>query len=687
MARTSFARFINHVSICIVVAMLSPALLCASVMVNQAGYLPAGDKTFFTTTQADSFRVHDASTGEVQFAGKLTVSRLNDPATGLNVYKGDFSALTRPGTYYVLIPNTHPLDESVNFTIAPDVYLPLYNMSLKGFYLQRCGQSIPPLFGGVYARSGCHSNDGTFHSTAEGTGYMAAVGGWHDAGDYGKYIVNAGVTVGTLLMAYELFPTRFAADDLKILGSGNSVPDILDETRFELEWMLKMQQASSGGVFSKLTREKFEGFVMPSADNSVTRYIYQIATTATGDFAAVMARASRVYRAFDPAFADTCLAASRRAWAYLQAHPTIVPTGGFKNPIGTETGEYGDANDSDERLWAASELFSATGESAFGSYYALNYSKSSLISQTMGWGNVRTMAHLAYYYAQQPTANAAIKAALKQSLLDYANAIVTQANAEGFKVAIKPGEYVWGSNSEVLNRGLLLILASRESGGTPAMLSAAQSQLNYILGANAHNLSFVTGVGARHVMNPHHRPSASDGVTEPVPGLVAGGPDQNRSDATLKSRFTTSTPPALIYADVMDSYASNEIAINWNAPLVFVAGYFAAEGQSVSGVGSRDGSRSDVMPDGYRLEQNHPNPFNPSTVITVTIPERSRVVVDIFDTTGRRVAGLLNGELSAGTHDVAFDATGLPSGVYLYRMTARTGATVYTQTKRALLVK
>jgi endoglucanase len=668
-----------HIALAAVVFVASAT---ASVMVNQAGYLPNAQKIFFSTAPADSFRIVESSTGSVRFAGTLSVSRLNDPASGMNVYKGDFSSFKSPGAYRVSLSAS---DNSYEFTIADDVYHPVYQKALKGFYFQRCGQSLPAMIAGVYARAGCHPNDGTFHPTAEGTGFKAASGGWHDAGDFGKYVVNAGVTVGTLLMAYELFPARFSADDVGILESGNSVPDILDESRYELAWMLKMQHAT-GGVFFKLTREQFEGFVMPSADNSATRYIYQISSTATGDFAAVCARASRVYRVFDPVFADTCLAAARRAWSYLQAHSAIVPAGGFKNPAGTATGEYGDANDSDERLWAAAELFSATGESQFAVYYNFNYSKSGLLSQTMGWPNVRTMAHLAYLYTLQQSANADVKSALRQSMIDYASLLVTQAASEGFQVAIRPGEYNWGSNSEVLNRAIMLILASRESGNA-AMLNAAQSQLDYILGKNAHNMSFVTGVGANHVMHPHHRPSASDNVTEPVPGLMAGGPNQflSGSDPVLQSKFTSSTPPALDYADNQDSYASNEIAINWNAPLVFAAGYFAFEGALVSGAGAL---RGDAVPTEFRLDQNHPNPFNPTTSISFRIPENSLVTLNVFDTAGRPVAVLIDGEwTTAGAHAVVFDGAGLSSGVYYYRLSARHGDAVYTDTKRAVLMK
>lgn len=644
----------------------------SSVMVNQAGYLSNAQKIFFTTTRADSFHLIEKSSNATSFSGKVTLAKTNDPATGLTVYKGDFSSFKKPGTYYISVS---PSENSYEFSISDTVFHSVFHKSLKGFYFQRCGQSLNALFAGLYARAGCHANDGTYHSTSDSTGFRSVNGGWHDAGDYGKYIVNAGVTVGTLLMAYELFPTRFANDDLGILESGNSVPDILDEVRYELNWMLKMQHWS-GGVYFKVTREQFEGFSMPSTDNG-TRYIYQISSTATGDFAAVFARAARVYKSFDQKFSDSCLAVSYRAWAYLQSHPSIVPAGGFKNPTGTATGEYGDGNDSDERLWAAAELFSTTGEAQFNSYYTSRYATGALLSQPMGWPNVRTMAHLAYLYTQQAAASNVNKITLRQSLLDYATSLVSSINSDGYSVAISTSEYYWGSNSGVLNKAILLILASRENKDA-SMLNAALAQLDYILGKNAHNISFVTGVGVNHVLHPHHRPSSSDGIVEPVPGLLAGGPEQGRSDAVLQAKFSSSTPPALIYVDEEGSYASNEIAINWNAPLVFVAGYFASEGSS-AGIGRRE----EKKPNDFQLQQNYPNPFNPNTVISYQLPTNDHVSLAVYDILGKKISTLVNEMQSPGTYSVEFEAKDLSSGLYIYNVHAGN----FVESRKMMLIK
>jgi endoglucanase len=544
----------------------------SAVMVNQVGYCTKAQKIFYTTTPADTFFVVDHSSGLKVFSGTIKLSKNTDPASGQTIYTGDFSSFIQQGQFYIV--TTAP-DTSVLFTISDTVFQNVFRKSLKGFYFQRCGTALTPEFAGVYAHRACHLADGVFHNSSDTIGTRVTTGGWHDAGDYGKYVVNAGVTVGTLLMAYELFPTKFSCDNIGIPESGNGIPDILDEVHYELQWLLTMQRWD-GGVYNKLTREHFEGFVMPEADTTAPRFLYQITTPATGDFAAMCARAARIYKPFNPQFADSCLAAARLAWNYLLAHPFLLPSGGYTNPPGTNTGAYGESDDSDERLWAAAELFSTTGEKHYHSYYTASYSSVALISKTMSWPDVRTLAHLTYLYTKQPSTNKTIQMELRNSLLGFASTISKIITNEGWNISLKYDEYGWGGTSEVLNRAILLILASRET-NNKTFRNNALFQLNYILGANINNISFVTGIGTLRPMHVHHRPSGADGIVEPVPGLLVGGPDQNREDAVLQKRYAVTSPHAICYADDEKSYASNEICINWNAPLVFVAGYFSTD--------------------------------------------------------------------------------------------------------------
>jgi len=541
------------------------------VLVNQAGYLLDQRKEAYVVGKVDSFRVITDHGGTIAFSGPVSLTSATDPATGLRTSKADFSALRAPGRYRMV---SIPGDTSVPFAVADNALEGAYRASLKGYYYQRCGLALLPKYAGVYAHPVCHSHDAMFHASTGKTGFSASGGGWHDAGDYGKYVVNAGITVGTLLMAYEMFPGRFSQDDLNIPESGNGVPDILDEARYELDWLLEMQDTVDGGEYFKVTTEKFDGFEMPERDTS-TRFIYQKSSAATGDFAAVSAQAARIFKGRDPAFARRCLVAAKTAWKYLELHPMLVPPMGFQNPPGTWTGGYGDWNDMDERWWAAVELFETTGERTYNDYFLNHYSKSGVFASAMSWPNVQTMAGIEYLVGKQNASDSSARADLRSRMVTLCSSLVHRASEDGLNVTLRTQDYVWGSNGIVLNNAVVLIVGN-ELTNDRSFVATALEQLNYILGCNCKSISFLTGVGAHAAMHIHHRPSAADGIDAPVPGLVAGGPNSWRADSVLQKEFPSGTPPAQCYVDDDRSYASNEICINWNAPIVFVTGYFSS---------------------------------------------------------------------------------------------------------------
>ena len=643
-----------------------PSLAGARVVaLNQAGYPRLFPKIFYSHQAADSFRVELVGTGAPVFRGPLALSKPLDPATGHAVYRGDFSAFQQSGRYRIV---TSRGDTSAAFSISDSVYDEVYRAALRGFYFQRCGMPLISQFAGVYQHGTCHGLDGVYHASTDSSGFHLATGGWHDAGDYGKYVVNAGITAGTLLLAYEMFPEKFGGDDLGIPESGNGVPDILDEVRYELNWFLTMQR-QDGGFWFKVTRPQFEGFVMPQNDTG-PRNIYAVSSTATGDAVGVLAKGSRLFAQFDTAFARTCLNAANRGWQYLLAHPDIVPAGGFRNPAGTATGEYGDANDTDERLWAAAELFEATGESGVHDAFLGGLLYGSQFTGAPWWGNVRPFGLLTYLRSEQPAANAAVRSDLRASLAGYCASQVSRKNGSGYQTLLLPGDYNWGSNSSTLNAALLLLAGASETGDS-SYAAAAADQLHYVLGANGLSRCFVTGIGEFSPRQPHHRPSASDGIPAPVPGLLAGGPDQYREDPLLQALYTSSTPPALCYVDSLPSYASNEIAINWNAPLVFVAGYFRGV-SGPTGIGPAEPGR----PSGLKLEQNFPNPFNGRTTIRFSIAGPEILRFRVVDLLGKRVAEQDLGSLPGGEHEVVWNATDalgrpLSSGVYFYSLIGR----------------
>lgn len=657
------------------------SLAFPQVFVNQAGYKTHLPKYFYTNIPATSFQVVEAVSGNVLFTGNLTLISTNDPATKMPIRKGDFTALTSEGNFFIRL-NTN--DTSFHFKISSSVFNDVFNKSLKAFYFQRCGSQLFFTHAGVYQRNVCHTSDGFYHSSTNQSGFKFSRGGWHDAGDYGKYVVNAGISVATLLMAYELFPFYFISDSLNIPESGNGIPDILDEVKYEILWLLTMQD-TDGAVYHKLTKEQFEPYVMPSQDTGM-RFIYRKSSTATGNFIAILSRFYRVFRNFDSTFANQCLNAALNAWNWLSNQPSIVPPGGFQNPPGTHTGVYGDIDDTDERLWAAAELFESTGQQIFKDYYEFNYNTGGLINSTMNWQNVRTLAHLTYLFSKQNNINQSVKSQLLNSLISYSNSLVSRRNSNGFGVTINPGEYYWGSNSQVLNNGIILILTYTLTNNINYLYSAIE-QLNYNLGVNAHNMSFVTGIGKKYPMRPHHRPSEADGIPGPIPGYIVGGPNQYLDDPILQHYFNQNTPPALCYIDHLDSWASNEIAINWNAPLVFLAGYF--NNFILSNINEKEKN----LNFNFELEQNFPNPFNGQTKIRYKIESKPdnklyKVNLKIINLLGEEILIIFDGYKNAGFYEEIFDSslfksTNLHSGVYFYKLSVNE----YSKTKKMVFIK
>ena len=498
---------------------------------------------------------------------------VSDADSGDTLRLADFSSLRESGTFYLDVAG---VGASHEFEIGPRVFQPGLELALRAFYGQRCGMAVDlaPRNPG-YRHAACHvagtpNPDALFHSSSGRGGSVAGSGGWQDAGDYGKYVVNSGITTGTLLWAYELYPSRLQMR-LDLPESGNAVPDALDEVRWNLDWMLEMQDRD-GGVWPKLTSERFGSFVMPENDDGGPRFVIGSgappfkSSCASGDFAAVMAIAARVYQPFDAAFAARALSAAEGAWRWVSANPDAI----FRNCCGVQTGEYGDASCADERLWAAAELFRTTGAAEYNGFFTSEYARTSPQVQSgpiQSWQDVRNMALMAYALARQPATDAGVQGRIRAQLQSAAQAVVARTNANGYRVSLRSTDYVWGSNGVVGNYGVLLGVADAVQPNA-AYLDAAAEDLHYLLGRNALGLSFVTQLGDRPFQNPHHRPSGADANAQPWPGMLSGGPNRYGGDPLLDSLLAN--PPARCYRDDQRTYASNEIAINWQAPLVFL---------------------------------------------------------------------------------------------------------------------
>lgn len=544
-------------------------IMTSPIQLNQVGFTPGAAKWAAIPVSAGSgapqrFRVLETDSERVVLQGPLTPAAAWAPA-GQVLKLADFSALTQPGRYRLAIDGaTAPL------RIAADAHDALTAASLKAFYFNRAGIALPPELAGPWARPAGHVDmqvkvHASAASPARPTGTVIASNrGWYDAGDYNQYIVNSGITTYTLLAAWEHFPAVFRGQRVGLPESGNGLPDILNEALWNLDWMLSMQDPADGGVYHKLTNLSFDGMVMPH-QTTAERWVVQKTTAAALDFAAVMATAARVLRPFEaqrPGLSARCLAAARAAWAWAQANPAVV----YRQPADVKTGEYGDEKLADEFAWAAAELYISTGDERF--WQAMKPQQTPMA--VPGWADVGGLAWVSLAHHRERLTAAADRRLIEARITEAATKLASAGQAAPDRIGMAAEDFIWGSSSVALNRALVLIQGYRLSGNR-AQLDAAQALFDHVLGRNALGLSLVTGFGERSPMHPHHRPSDADGVVAPVPGFIVGGANAGQHDAKHCPVPYPSKLPALSFIDHACSYASNEVAINWNAPLVYVS--------------------------------------------------------------------------------------------------------------------
>jgi endoglucanase len=677
---------------------LSPANLSAQITsdirLNQIGFYPQGPKLAVVAGYGGTpFYITDLAYQDTVFSGTLSsqeVWALSDEA----VSRANFTALTMPGTFVLVLSGG---GTSHRFQIAPHVSQSVATAALKGFYYQRASTRLLNEHAGSWARSAGHPDTSVIIHPSAATperpagSTIAAPGGWYDAGDYNKYIVNSGITTWTLLSTYEHFPHYCDLLDLGIPESGNSLPDILDEVLWNLRWMLAMQDPHDGGVYSKLTNPHFDGWVMP-VNATEPRYVVQKSSAAALDLAAVAAQAARVFSAFSsalPGFADSCLQVSLMAWGWARANPSVVYDQSLINQQfspAINTGEYGDRNLQDEFDWAAAELFVTTGADSF---LATGNPLRSPTASVPSWPQVRTLGLSTLAHHRASLGGGFDTSGVVSRIRALADNLRFTSETSPYRVPIGglQGDFVWGSNGVAANQGMVLLMAY-ELTGDSAYLGAAASALDYLLGRNATGYCFVTGFGTQSPLHPHHRPSEADGRQLPVPGLLAGGPNPGREDGV--STYP-STLPARCYTDDVDSYASNEIAINWNAPFVYLAlGLEAVRSPAGPATGFLE-EENTVPPGTYGVLQNYPNPFNPSTVIRFFLSVPSDVRLEVYDTLGALVATLAREHLPAGMHEREWIPASLSSGAYFCKLVEfpdqSRGASSAGRTVRMLLVR
>ncbi len=530
----------------------------AKVNINQIGYKPKDKKIAYIKDEKNDVtcKIIDLSDDKVVLSKNVSESHYST-VCGEYIRQLDFSELDTPGSYKIIVSIGEKQEESYEFKIGDDIYNDIYRDIVKLLYKQRCGiKTDPSITGEGFSHDVCHDQPAIVYGEERA---VDVSGGWHDAGDYGRYVVPGAKTVQDLLLSYELFDVE--DDDIGIPESGNEVPDLLDEARFELEWMLKMQDEYSGGVFHKVSCKAFPETVAPEAETDEL-VLSPISGAATLDFAAVMAKASTIYDDYDPEFAEKCFAAAVRAWDYIEKSNNIM---GFRNPGNIVTGEYKDDNTADEIFFAAAELYIAGDEELKDKLEPL-YTK--FVRNGLGWADMGTYA---MYDLSKSDVDGIddLKNKTKEDLLTYADEILENSKKDDYHNAIT-ANYPWGSNMLTACNGVVLFMAE-DLTKNEEYLEYSRYQLDYILGANNLGYCFVTSYGTKYPENPHHRPSQV--AKKAMSGMMVGGPDNSLEDpyaaAVLKDQ-----PKAMCYVDSEQSYSTNEIAIYWNSSLILLMSAF-----------------------------------------------------------------------------------------------------------------
>lgn len=518
-----------------------------AILLNTVGFLPDHAKVATVRGSATSFSVKRVSDGTDAFTGTAGAPK-TDSEGGGTISIADFSTFMEPGEYYLDVPG---VGRSVKFRIGSDVYSGVLSAAMLGLYGQRCGTavSLRDRDGRLFEHGACHTDDAVVNETNEA---FDVTGGWHDAGDYGKYSNNAAFALGNVLTAWEHFGDRLKTLSLPIPEHGGTLPDFLAEAKYQMDQLLKMQR-EDGSVYYQVSRVEFEGFLSPTGDSMGPRRIFGWGTVHTASVAAVAAQASRIFQPYDAEYAARCLAVAQKAWAFLKANQTYVEpnmTAAHHDGYNRSRGGCATAGTCDlpDRLWAAAELWAATGDpEALAAFESSTLAGS--VDGNFEWANPGNLGRFTYLMSKREGRDPAVVAKLTASVVATAQGIVYKTNNHPYGRGLDG--YWWGSNGSTMRLSMNLVVANTLQ-PDPTFLDALVAQLDWILGRNVFGRTFVTGLGAFPVMYPHHRPSLQ---AVPWPGLVVGGPNGG----------------ATAWEDNQGKAEMNEIAINWSGAFVYAA--------------------------------------------------------------------------------------------------------------------
>jgi endoglucanase len=575
-----------------------------AIRLNQLGFQPGTAKQAIANDPSPTALPWSVSDGGGRVVAKGSTRVFGkDEASGDNVHQIDLGSLTMPGDYRLTVgANT-----GRTFTISPDIYGPLARAALNYFYQTRAGTPIEARFAGSaqWARPAGHPHEivpcfqGADESGTLWPGCGAykrnVTGGWYDAGDQGKYVVNGGIALWTLQNLWEveqgLPAARLFTAGRELVPNQGKLDPLLVEAGWEMDFLLSMQVPdgthmqlpvgrqpwnakmtlsdvdASGMAHHKVADAHWTGLPMPPQKDPEPRLLYPPSTGATLNLAASAAQCARIWKTIDPAYSAKCLDAAKRAFDAAVRNPAIF-TGNF-----TGSGGYGDASLSDEFYWAAAELFATTHNAFYGSVLRKLHFFGDPV-QPPNWGGTAALGTITLALTDGAL-SAEEQAAQRKLIVAAADSFLAEESRSGYRVPDAGTHYSWGSNSNLLNRALLLGLAARFT-GQAKYRDGMVDVMDYLLGRNPLDQSFISGFGARPMKNPHHRfwaHALDPHLPGPPPGLVSGGPNNGRPADDIARQMPPCTAAMRCWKDHIFAYSLNEVAINWNAPLVWVAAY------------------------------------------------------------------------------------------------------------------
>ncbi len=600
----------------------------AEILTNQIGYFPELEKKatlLATGTDPVSFSVKDSS-GSVVYEGTSQVFG-TDADSGDTVHILDFSDLKDEGTYH-LEADTGAVSRDFSVGIRETYSGMLYD-ALNYFYQNRSGIEIEASYitsgdAASLARAAGHSSDvATIEQTwgySGSSGTQDVTGGWYDAGDHGKYVVNGGISLWLMQNEYErasLFGTADAYADgtMQLPENSNGYPDLLDEARYEMEWMLKMivkDGDCKDMVYHKVHDIKWTALAVAPADDPEERILKPPTTAATLNLAACGAQAYRLWKDLDSTFAEQCLTAAKNAYTAAKAHPEMYAP--LDESIGG--GAYGDNNVKDEFYWAACELYAATGEDTY--YQDMKASEWFLkvpvtldggeavgVVGSFDWGHTSALGSMTMALHKDVLAEADVNT-LTDSFTQAADHYVDLESKQGYGLpygqstvsyADDSTGYVWGSNSLVADNAVIMAYANDLSSNA-AYLNGVAGAMDYLLGRNPMDYSYVTGYGTHSVQYPHHRwwsNLLSNDFPKAPCGVLVGGPNSGMEDPWVRGSGWKKgeISPQKCYLDHIEAWSVNECTINWNTPLAWLTSYLCeANGGIIAGQtssGTNDG--------------------------------------------------------------------------------------------------